>query len=265
MSSRALLCVFLAVFLVSPALAGDEPEVKEATAKELRHEMKIFDRDFDTVDIDFKLDALIRLSKCVHKDVMKRLVTVLYKDPDPYVKAAAAAGLSNQVPYAKEIGRKVTRILEDDDADPKVLKELVLTVGKLDYRKAWEQLADLIAHEDDKVVIAVFNVFGKWKELRAHRQILNFWQMYPEDGRWATGTVNVDTGTSGDGDQRAAKRKWMAKYGNKAKQRPRPDCVKALKAAVLKMTTEELKKPAEFRAWLKVNKLKIKEAERRRD
>ena len=264
MSSRVLLCVFFAVFLVSPALAGDEPEVKEAIAKELRHEMKIFDRDFDTVDIDFKLQALKRYTKCVHKNVTKDLIRLVGRHKDVHVRAQAAKGLMYQVPFVKTIGPRALKLLENDKEDPKVLAALVYSIGVLSYTKAWEEIADLIAHDSDDVVIACFWTIGEWKDLRVHREIQVFWDMYPEEGRFATGTVNVDTGTSGNADAKAAKAKWQAKYGNANKLRPRPKCVKALKACVKKMTGEKIEKPADWRKWCKKNKRAIKRAKNKK-
>ena len=260
-----------ALFLAAPVLAKDadpeekRPEVKVATSKVAKQELKIFERDFTTVDIDFKLDALMRLKKCVHEDVTKALLKVLFRDPDPYVRAEAAKALGGQVPFAKTIGKKAVHLLRDDKLDPKILTQVIRTIGILEYRKAWEDIADLIAHEKDEVVVACFDVFRDWKDIRGWREMQMFWDMYPADGKWATGSVTVDTGAAGDVDARAAKAKWKAKYGNKAKQRPRPDCVKALKGALLAITGEELKKPAEFREWCSNHKPQIKAAERRRD
>jgi HEAT repeat protein len=196
---------------------------------------------------------------------MKDLMKILHRDPDPHVRAAAARALGNQIPFAKEVARGLLPLLEDDDTDAKILEALVLTLGKLEWTRDWEAICDLITHDDDGVVIACFEVLGKWKELRAWREIQIFWDTYPEDGKFATGGVTVDTGAAGDTDQRAAKAKWKAKYGNKAKQRPRPECVQALKRAVKEMTGEELEKPAEFRVWCSDNKDQIKAAERKRD
>ncbi len=270
MAHRWSLGLVLVLLLAAPSLAGkpdakkEEPAVPVASDKEAKHELKVFQQAYATEDVDYKLDAVARLGKCVHKDVMKRLLTVLFKDPDPYVKAEAAKGLARQVPFAKEIGKRTLRLLTDDKTPPKVLAQLVYTLGALRYTKAWEPITELIAHDDDGVVIAAFRVVGDWKELRAWREIQNFWDMYPEEGKFQTGTVKVDTGAAGTKDQKAAKRKWMAKYGNKRKQRVRPECVKALKEAVKKITGEDLKKPEEFREWCRAHKAEIKKAERRR-
>jgi len=256
-----LACPLLADEDPAPA---EEPEVAQATDKQARHELKIFKQSFDTEDIDFKLDAMIRLGKCVHKDVMKTLLTLLFKDPDPFVRAEAAKSLGYQIPFAELIGRKVTKILEDKDADPKILRELVRTIGTLNYRRGWELLVDLIPHDDDQVVVAVFKVLGEWKELRALQEMEEFWSAYPSEGSWSTGSVTVDTGAAGNTDAKAAKAKWMAKYGARRKQRARPECVKALKAAVLQITGEAIAKSEALRQWRSDHKDEIKRAERQR-
>lgn len=263
---RTLVLIVLTLVFLVPAYAETEAdEVQVATSKELKHEQKIFKRDFDTVDIDFKLDALIRYGKCVHKSVVKDLLKILHRDRDPYVQAEAAKALAHQKPFAKEVARGVKPLIETKKTDAKILAALIRTLGTLQYTREWEAISDLISHDEDIVTIACFDVLGQWKELRAWREMQTFWDVYPEGGKWSTGSVSVDTGASGTTDQRAAKAKWKAKYGNKAKQRPRPDCVKALKAAIKQITGEELKKPAEFRRWRKENKQKIKAAERKRD
>jgi hypothetical protein len=273
MNARVLSLV-LALLIAVPALAGEEKKkddekktekVKVASTKEYKKELEIFERDFDTVDIDYKLQALKRFAKCVHKDVTQKLLKIVMRDKDPHVRAEAAKGLMYQVPFAKTIGPRAQALIEDDKEDPKVLAALVYTLGVLEYTKAWEEIADLIGHEDDKVVIACFWTFGEWKELRAWRDFQNFWDMYPEEGKWATGTVKVDTGAAGTADADAAKAKWKAKYGNAAKLRPRPDCVKALKEAVEKITGKKIEKPDDWREWCKENKRLLKAAKKKRD
>jgi hypothetical protein len=266
MSVRILLSLFVLLFLAGPILAEeDEPAAKEATAKELKHELKIFKKDFDTVDIDYKLDALIRLSKCIHKDVAKLLLTAALKDPDVFVRAEAVKGLGNQTLYPGMIGRKLAPLIEKDDLDPKILTETLITLRRLDYRRPWEEIIDLMAHDDDDVVVQVFRTIGAWKELRACLEMQGFWDAYPTEGSWSTGSVSVDTGTSGSGDQRAAKAKWHAKYGGRRKQRARPKCVKALKEAIQEMTGDPIEKPDEFRTWRSDHKMEIRAAKRRRN
>ena len=265
MPTRLILALVALLFLAGPVLAEEESRVKPATAKELKHELKVFKRDFDTEDIDFKLDALIRLSKCIHKDVVKKLLLIGLKNPDLFVRAEAVKSLANQVLYGEMIGRKLQPLLKDADLDPKILTQVLITLRELDYRRGWKETIDLMSHEEDDVVVEVFRSIGAWKELRACLDVQGFWDAYPTEGNWSTGSVRVDTGTSGSGDQRAAKAKWMAKYGGRRKQRARPECVKALKLAVKEMTGEELEKPDDFRTWRSDNKMKIRAAKRRRN
>jgi hypothetical protein len=273
MNSPKLLCFIVAtVLLASPAFAAEEkkaekkkPEVKVATDKEYKKELTVFTRDFDTVDIDFKLQALKRYSKCVHKNVTKDLLMLVSRDKDVNVRAEAAKGLMYQVPFVKTIGPRAHKMLENRKEEPKVLAALVYSLGVLKYTKAWEEIGDLISHDSDEVVIASFWTIGEWKEIRVWREIQMFWQMYPDEGKWATGTVTVDTGADTATEQRLAKAKWKAKYGSAAKRRARPDCVKALKAAVQKIAGKEIKKLAEWNEWCKENKALIKKAKYKKD
>ncbi len=265
MSVRVVLPLVAILLFAGPVLAEEEPAVKEATAKVVKHELKVFKRDFDTVDIDFKLDALIRLSKCIHKDVTKVLLKAALKDPDVFVRAEALKGLGNQVLYPDMIGRKIHPLLDQNDVDPKILEQALITLRKLNYRRAWKEIIDLISHDEDDVVVEVFRTIGAWKELRACLDLQGFWDAYPTEGSWSTGSVSVDTGASGTTDQRAAKAKWHAKYGGRRKQRARPKCVKALKEAIAQMTGEPIEKPDEFRTWRSEHKAQIRAAKRRRN
>ncbi|MCU0726807.1 MAG: HEAT repeat domain-containing protein [Planctomycetes bacterium] len=241
----------------------EEPKV--ATDKVVKHELTVFEKDFATADVDFRLEALHRLAKCVHEDVMKRLLVVASKDPDLYVRAEAVKGLGYQSPFKAKIVPKLMPMLSDNDLDAKIQAEAVLALGTFRWTRAWEAIAELIADDDDIVVVAALEVLGEWRELRAWRAILEFWEVYPEEGKWSTGSVTVDTGSAGDEDARAAKAKWMGKYGNKGKQRARAECVKAIKAAVKNITGQEMEKVADFRQWCADHKTEIKAAERRRD
>jgi hypothetical protein len=272
MATRTILTLLALSLLVAPALAKDdkdekkaEPAVKEATAKEAKHELKIFERDFDTADIDFKIDAVLRFAKCVHKTVMERLLKIVFKEKDPFIRAEALLGLGNQVPYKDKFAKKLKRLFDEKQLDPMILTALVKTLGKLKHTKYWEEIAKLTEHWDDDLVVACFDVIGEWKELRAHRQIQNFWNTYPEEGKWVTGSVTVDTGAAGDVDQRAAEAAWRAKYGNKNRYRARAECVRALKRAVKEITGQDLKKPAEFREWCSKNRAALNKAKHKRD
>ncbi|MHC4859174.1 MAG: HEAT repeat domain-containing protein, partial [Planctomycetota bacterium] len=191
MATRTFLSILALSLLLVPAVAKDDkekkdakPAVKEATSKEAKHELKIFEREFATEDIDFKIDAVLRLAKCVHKDVMDRLMKIAFKEKDPFIRAEAVLGLGNQVPYKDKIAKKLKRLFDVKKLDPLILTSLVKTIGKLEYTKYWEEIAKLLEHWDDDVVVACFVVLGEWKELRAHRHIQNFWNTYPEEGKW---------------------------------------------------------------------------------
>ena len=166
----------------------------------------------------------------------------------------------------KKIARKIKPLLYDRKTEPMITVALVKTVGKLEYRRYWERIAKLVNESViDDVVVACFEVIAEWKELRAHRAIKDFWGVYPDESRYVTGSVSVDTGAAGDVDQRAAEAAWRGKYGDKTRFRPRPECVQALKRAVKAITGEAIEKPEVFRDWCKKNKPAILKAENKRD
>ena len=113
-------------------------------------------------------------------------------------------------------------------------------------------LREFLQDGNDDLVALVMGVFGKWKEWGVLKpDFLQLFEMYPKEDEFQTGSTSVDTGASGNSDQQAAKRAWMARYGDPDKRRPRPKVVKALKQAILDITGEKIETPEAFRDLLK--------------
>jgi hypothetical protein len=70
--------------------------------------------------------------------------------------------------------------------------------------------------------------------------------------------VKVDTGAAGNKDAKAAKAKFKAKYGGRAKK-SRPAAHEAMKKALTDITGEKFEKPEELKAWMKENKQLLKQ------
>lgn len=225
-----------------------------ATKKVAKEAVKAFDAEYRSPGVDQRVAAIEKVASCVHKDVVKRLLKALKRDPVTDVRIAAAKALAGQKPYARVIGQQLKPLLTDVKSQPELLVPIVKTVGALPCRQLGDVVARLIHHVDDGVVVACFEVLGEWKDLRAHRTILDFWMMYPTEYKWATGAVHRVEG--------GAEQAWRGKYGGASKRRARPKCVKALRAAVLAMTGEKIMTHQKFKEWCSAHKREIKAAKR---
>lgn len=253
LTRRALAAALLGLALLAAPAAASELQVPpDVDAKELKTAQERFDREFDTADIDFKLRAIRRYASVQHPKIAKHLVKLL-KDDDKHVRAEIAKGLGNQKSSAKTIGKSLLKLIDetkDDDEQAKVVVAAVDAIGVLHYEKAEKDLKKLIHHPDDGVVAAVFTAFGRWKSEEALREMLDFFNRYPDEKSFATGTVTVDTGAAGTEDAEAAKAKWKAKYGGQRGWRPRPECTQALIAALKEITGFGFRRPEDLAEYM---------------
>ncbi len=244
----------LLVLLTCPSLAGEKPgEPHKPSPDEIaREHLKAFGDAYRTRKWQDRVAAVRKLAPCVHEAVTKRLVHILVKDPERDVQLAVVDALRKHEEHAKIVLRAIPPILKDNKRTPQVLEALVQLVVVLDGRRHWREIARLIGHEDDELVVACFRALGRWKELGAHREILTFWKAYPEEGKWIGLKSRLVRGIPRWPDRRG----W---------NRGRPTCVRALKRAVEEMTGEEIETRVAFQEWCKKNRAKIANARRRRE
>ncbi len=233
---------------VAPIRAAEIPE--DVDAKTLKKAQERFEREFDTADIDYKLKAIRTYSKHQHKSIAKHLLKLMRK-AEKHERAALARGLGTQLSSAKSAGAKLVKIAEEqEEEEHKVVTACVDSIGDLEYRKADKTLKKLIHHLEDDVVAAVFTCYGKWKSDEAMIEMLSFFNKYPDEKSFATGTVTVDTGAAGSEDANAAKAKWKSKYGGQRNWRPRPICTKALIAALKEITGFGFRRPEDLKRYM---------------
>ncbi len=244
-----------------------DEQVKEAYLR--------FDSDYKSEDMDRRIRILRWLGNYRHSRVLKTLTKVFRKEKDNELKAAAAEGLGHQHQSAgkaarvlvaglkkyKEYGNKPEFANEDEEAEQiieaRVLTNAISSLNRLDYREAWDIVKGFIHHNNDDVCIAMIQFCERTKEYRALPIILEWYHYYPDGASWAGGSVTVDTGAAGNKDAKAAKAKWKAKYGRRAK-RARPNAYKAMVSAVKAITGEPIVKPKALKTWIDENKELIK-------
>ncbi len=277
--------------------AADRPvPPKDSTDEQAKEALERFERDFATRDTDNQVEAVNSLRKVLHPRVADRLLDLALKGKDTAVRTTALKGLARQASSAQRLGPRIAKWLEDQaDAnrkakakgdygipvDPRtgdpvydtpeakekirlrrergqMLAEAVKCLGTWEFRSALETLEEFLQDGNDDLVAEVLGQIGRWKEWRALPALLDLFEMYPEENHFETGSVTVDTGASGNEDNQRAKRKYMAKYGDPDKRRPRPVLFRALKKALKDITGQDFEKPKDLRDFLKRPEVKKK-------
>jgi len=158
--------------LAFPALAEDEkPEVKVATEKEVKLELTVFERDFDTADIDFKLDALKRAEEFFDRgdffNLLQRWVTYRSESQNEASTPQALAYLTQELtPYLEGLGF-ACRLLDN----PAVARLPLLFAERIENPALPTVLT--YGHGD-----TVLGMEGHW------RQGLEPWKLTVEGERW---------------------------------------------------------------------------------
>ena len=264
----AILCV-----AASPALAKEDlptphgDDVVEAA-------LERFDKDFAEGDLDDRIQILRWLGRHRHKDVAKALEKIWLHEKNLELVAVAGEGLGYQVSTPKRAGKALFKGLiknkklagkspvtdeerMQEDLEASVLVNGIKSIGKLGFKADWKKMRGFIDHNNDDVAIAMIDLCATQKEYRAMPIIYEWFGHYPDGVSWSGGSVKVDTGAAGNKDRNAAKAKFKAKYGGRAKK-ARPDAFAAMVSCVKVLTGQEIKKREELKAWMDENKVFLK-------
>jgi hypothetical protein len=271
----ALLAFSALPFLAVPAGAGESKEdPRPHTDEQVAPALAKFESSVQSKDVGDRIQAVRVLGGWRHKKVLKELTRLYLKDPDLEIKAAAAKGIGNQAPFAKEAARTLATALEGwkkwatredpegadktaNEDEARVLSTALTALGDLGQKEVWEAVEDYIDHPHDGPAAALMLACGKWKEYRALPRILDWFGYYPDGLTWSGGSTSVDTGAEGNEDQKAAEAKWKRTFGARAK-RARPAVYEVMVKALKDITGVEFKKPAELKAWMQENKALLK-------
>ncbi len=288
-TTLALLALLgLAVLVLPlPAVAEEKAGAKDKPGKKekvLPHADDVvdtaterFEKDYALDDMDKRLHILKWYGMHMHNDVLKKLSKIYLKEKNLELQARAAEGLGNQLHNPKKASGYLMQGLEkfkkyasredptEEEETPQELEATVLatsfvSLAKLDVKpdkKGWKMIKKLIDHNHDEIAIAMLNWCGATKEWRSLPMILEWFNFYPDGYSWSGGSVKVDTGAAGNKDAKAAKAKFNAKYGGRAKK-ARPKAHAAMRKALKSITGLEFEKPEELKKWMKDNKVMLK-------
>lgn len=195
--------------------APSKPLPPLATNAQAKEALLAFKEAYKAKDSASKADAVDGLGKINHPDVVQELVR-LTKNRDLEVRAAAFQNLAMQRAIPSLVGRPLLSTVDVKSQDWQYVTDVIDTVKGVGDRAALPTLVKLLKHENPSVVRWSLDALGDMKEVRAIDAILDLMKELKIDqaAKWEGGEVHVDTGASGDADQRSAEAAYAAKYGN---------------------------------------------------
>lgn len=252
------------------AFAADDAdkEAEAAAAKRAKDQIAYFERDSKkTKDLFKYADLMGELCATQHALIAKHLGKILTKskDLDRQMIAADFLGKFKSPDDIRDAaGAELLEALDAKGMEVDVLEKIVISIGAIDYKPAVPTLCEILRKGGDPwLLVHTVRVVGDLKDKRALPILLELWERSPVGFSWETGSVSVDTGSSGTADQEAAEAAWNAKYGNvKAKGKP-PVMLKAyigeIVKSVKKITDVEMSKSSELREWMEAHAKELAE------
>jgi hypothetical protein len=251
----------LAVPLLAEEGGGDAEAAKAAALeRQAKVSIEIFRKNFKG-DTGRKAMALLELARVQHDSVIDEFGKRALRDTDPEARMAAAQ-LMAEFGYNSELAGKYLRDnLAANEEFPQVQKSIIRSIGRLCYKDAMDQLKEAASRLNEEpyrdVTVEVVRAFGAIGDPKCLPFLLWMAEYGGHALKWSTGEVSVDTGASGDVDQRAAEAAWQAKYGHVKPKRPPAPIIRTymqeLENAVKKLTGRTFASATEFREWLEAN------------
>jgi hypothetical protein len=201
----------------APNPAAPKPVPSPASSAEAKAAIGKFKEAFKGKDSVKKAAAVDALGRVNHPDVVTELMR-LVRHRDPEIRAAAFQNLGAQRAIPSVAGGALVATVDVKSTDWQHLTDVVDAVEQLQYRGSLPTLVKLLHHGDQSVVRWSLDAIGDLKDVRGLDAILDLMKelKIDEGVKWEGGEVSVDTGTAGDGDQRAAEAAYAARYGNNA-------------------------------------------------
>jgi hypothetical protein len=204
------LCLLLALL----ARAEDpKAPIKAADDQDVEAALQEFEEAFKSRELETKQNAVFDLHDFPHDRVIARIEKLL-KDKRPEVRNVAALAMGGQGHNTKKAGVALMKSYNKDFKNTEVLASILEAMGELKYMGYWPTVEKAMKDARNSVVIRILELLGNTKDYRSLPKLLELYHVaLPKRVNWSTGVVNVDTGTAGDADQKAAEAKFNAKYG----------------------------------------------------
>ncbi len=260
-----VLCLLLALFV----RAEDQKKVEAIPDDEAKVALADFKKAFKkTKDLEGKQYLVYNLHDKPHELVIKQLERLL-KNKNKDIGGVAALALGGQAHDPARAGKILTNAYKARFKDELVVISVMVGWTELRYIGYWPLVEKAMKDDRNAVVIRVLKLLGDNKDWRAIPKLLEMYHVaMPKRVNWKTGEVKVDTGASGDTDQKAAEAKFNAKYGaggSKAKAKAKAKArafdernfSNELRRAVKGITGEDFDNALDFEDWYVENYVKV--------
>ena len=247
----------------APPAAVPVPVPPMGTFEQAKDALEKFKQEFKGNDPDAKIAALGTLSKTQQASVVLEIAKhVTNKNAD--VRTMAAVFLGDQRASPGLAGQKVIASFEPNTSDAIYLMKAVDSATSLEYRGSLAALLKLLKHKNGAVVKAALVTLGDMKDMRAIDTLVEMLKGTKIDAgsSWEGGEVHVDTGASGDADQKAAEAQYQDKYGAKGVGKSGGgkkfrDIGEVLLLVLKDITGQQFTKSDQAKAWIAANKAEI--------
>ena len=271
----SLLALFAVPFALAPAVGKEAEEQKPdpipplADDDEAAEALKVFKKDFKARGKkgDEKLAeqdwAMRELTKVQHRKVVDALAKVA-RNKNPDLRTAAVLQLGRQRALPGYAGQAIVKVMEKNKKDTTFLMAGLESIGELRYLGSPELLVELLKHHDYAVQKNALVTMGALKDPRFIEEIIKLMKALKlEKGvKWDGVSVTHDTGTAGDGDQKAAEAAGKAQEAkNKKKGKRAAKSQRDLGPVVLEvakeLTGQEFNGSIMARKWMDENKAEV--------
>jgi hypothetical protein len=249
-----LLALFAPLAAPRAASAADTPaEVKEAIA--------YFDKYAAKAKDESKYAELVHdLASTQAAAAAERIGQILVKEKDPEHHLIAADALSE---FLKDkegreaAGKVLVKALTDGGFEEEMQISLVDSLGKITYGPGTLPICDVLVKTDSPwLMLRCVRSLGLIKDLHALPALLEILERFPAGYKWPAGDeVKVDSGASGDADQKEAEKQYNDKNKNQRRKGKPPVMFKAyvqeLKKTVQAITGDSTIDGGQaLRAWM---------------
>ena len=223
------------------AKPGAKPAAVLATDEDVAKALEKFKEDWKAKGLkgDDRLSqreyAVRELARHQHAKVVQQLASIT-RDPDATIRLIGVIYLGDMTLLPGLAGPKVTAVLKTARNDTVMVLTCLQSIGNLKYLGARDDLKDALRDQSFAVKKAAIEAIGRTGDLRLLEEMLKVVgvdlgndpaatgqetsdgkEVATEGYSWEGAEASVDTGTAGDGDQKAAEAKVKAQLAaNKA-------------------------------------------------
>ena len=277
---RLTLLAFLAFAVAMPLAFAEEPAPKDETPKlasdaQAKAALDTFKDAFKARGLkgDEKLMqkefAMRALAKVQHRSVIDALAKIT-RDRSPDVRTSAVTHLGKQRALSGYAGHRILQAMRKQKKDATFTMACLSAISKLGCLLADADIRELMKHSDYSIRKQALLAIGQLQDMRMLDDLLGLLKELKLDKgvTWEGAEATVDTGTAGDGDQKAAEAKAKAQAAKNKKAgrrgaRSQRDIGPIVLEALKLLTGEEFDGSIMAKEWTEANAKDIEDKQKR--